>query len=729
MLATSTHDTKRSEDVRARLALLSEIPGRWADAVARWFARNQRHRAARRRPIRNARVPALPDARRRLAARAPTARPRIVREGGARGQGAHLLARARRAPTRPRCARFVDGALADRGFVAASSRRFAAAAGRAGRVNSLAQLAAQARPPGRARPLPGHRALGPVSLVDPDNRRPVDFAAAPRAARRPCARRPASTCSRAPTRACRSCGVVQRALARAPPPPGALRRRAAATSRCSARGLAGASTSSPSPATRPSSAPCRGSACGSSGWADTARRAARRPTLARRAHRRALRGRGRRRSRGCSRASRSRCCPARRTNHDPLRRLGARGRARRARHPRRPLPDAARRRRLVAPRATRTTGDRLRVRRSTAATPLPDPRSPLAAGRRRTATRGRVDHAAFRVAGRRLRRAQPLARAVLYELHVGTFTPAGHLRTPRSSASTTWSSSASTHVELMPVAEFPGEHGWGYDGVALFAPHHAYGGPDGLKRFVDACHARGLAVILDVVYNHLGPDGNYLAALRPVLHRASYGTPWGARRQPRRPRQRRGAPLLRRQRARCGCATTTSTACASTPCTRIVDRSPLHFLEELRARGRRAGAAARPAAVPDRRERRSTIRAWCGRARSRRLRPRRAVERRLPPRAPRRRSPASATATTPTSAAARTWPRRSRAAFVYDGRYSPHRRRRHGRADPRPRRAPASSASRRTTIRSATGRAASDSRHCSPPSASKSWRRSCCAAP
>ncbi len=83
-----------------------------------------------------------------------------------------------------------------------------------------------------------------------------------------------------------------------------------------------------------------------------------------------------------------------------------------------------------------------------------------------------------------------------------------------------------TAVELLPVAEFSGEHGWGYDGVDLFAPHHAYGGPDGLKRLVDACHGHGLAVIMDVVYNHLGPAGNYLGRFGPYFT-DKYATPWG----------------------------------------------------------------------------------------------------------------------------------------------------------------------------------------------------------
>lgn len=121
--------------------------------------------------------------------------------------------------------------------------------------------------------------------------------------------------------------------------------------------------------------------------------------------------------------------------------------------------------------------------------------------------------------------APPLAAAVIQEIHVGTFTPAGRFdgvieRLDHLAAL------GITHLELMPVAEFPGERGWGYDGVDLYAPHHAYGGPDGLKRLVDACHRRGIAVLLDVVYNHLGPDGNYLAQFGPYFT-DHYQTPWG----------------------------------------------------------------------------------------------------------------------------------------------------------------------------------------------------------
>ena len=114
---------------------------------------------------------------------------------------------------------------------------------------------------------------------------------------------------------------------------------------------------------------------------------------------------------------------------------------------------------------------------------------------------------------------------VLYELHVGTFTPGGTLDSaiaelPRLAAV------GITTVELMPVNEFAGERNWGYDGVLPFAVHHTYGGPEALARFVDAAHGLGLAVILDVVYNHLGPEGNYLPEFGPYFT-DDYRTPWG----------------------------------------------------------------------------------------------------------------------------------------------------------------------------------------------------------
>jgi maltooligosyltrehalose trehalohydrolase len=135
-----------------------------------------------------------------------------------------------------------------------------------------------------------------------------------------------------------------------------------------------------------------------------------------------------------------------------------------------------------------------------------------------------VDPAAFAWTDRDFR-GHALADLVFYELHVGTFTTTGtfeaaiaHL--PRLA------DLGVTAVELMPIAEFPGSRNWGYDGVHLFAPQSTYGGPRGLRRLVDACHGQGLAVFLDVVYNHLGPEGNYLAEYGPYFtdrHR----TPWG----------------------------------------------------------------------------------------------------------------------------------------------------------------------------------------------------------
>jgi maltooligosyltrehalose trehalohydrolase len=120
----------------------------------------------------------------------------------------------------------------------------------------------------------------------------------------------------------------------------------------------------------------------------------------------------------------------------------------------------------------------------------------------------------------------PLARYVIYELHVGTFTAAGtfdaivaHLAELKDFGITA--------IELMPVAQFPGSRNWGYDGVLPFAVQDSYGGPRGLKRLVNACHELGLAVILDVVYNHLGPEGNYLGEFGPYFT-DRYKTPWGA---------------------------------------------------------------------------------------------------------------------------------------------------------------------------------------------------------
>lgn len=119
-----------------------------------------------------------------------------------------------------------------------------------------------------------------------------------------------------------------------------------------------------------------------------------------------------------------------------------------------------------------------------------------------------------------------LIGAVFYELHVGTFTPAGTLDAAIAKLGHLAQLGVEA-IELMPVASFPGTRGWGYDGVALYAVHESYGGPAALQRFVNAAHDHGVAVCLDVVYNHFGPDGNYTANFGPYLT-DKHHTPWGS---------------------------------------------------------------------------------------------------------------------------------------------------------------------------------------------------------
>ncbi|MCW5631771.1 MAG: malto-oligosyltrehalose trehalohydrolase [Rubrivivax sp.] len=124
-------------------------------------------------------------------------------------------------------------------------------------------------------------------------------------------------------------------------------------------------------------------------------------------------------------------------------------------------------------------------------------------------------------------RGRPWHEAVIYELHVGTFTPAGTFAAAIERLDDLVALGI-TAIELMPVAAFSGSRGWGYDGVLLYAPHAAYGRPEDLKRLVAAAHARGLMVLLDVVYNHFGPDGNYLHAYARTFFDETKATPWGA---------------------------------------------------------------------------------------------------------------------------------------------------------------------------------------------------------
>jgi maltooligosyltrehalose trehalohydrolase len=124
-------------------------------------------------------------------------------------------------------------------------------------------------------------------------------------------------------------------------------------------------------------------------------------------------------------------------------------------------------------------------------------------------------------------RPRALDDSVFYELHVGTFTQEGTYRAAFGHLGQLADLGVTT-IELMPIATFPGRRGWGYDGVAPFAPFPPYGAPNDLRQFVDQAHALGLSVVLDVVYNHFGPDGNYLAAYSPEYFTESIPTPWGA---------------------------------------------------------------------------------------------------------------------------------------------------------------------------------------------------------
>jgi maltooligosyltrehalose trehalohydrolase len=156
--------------------------------------------------------------------------------------------------------------------------------------------------------------------------------------------------------------------------------------------------------------------------------------------------------------------------------------------------------------------------------PLPDPRSAW----QPTGVHGPsriVDHTVFTWTDQHWR-GIPLHGSVVYELHVGTFSPEGTFDGVIERLDHLVELGVDL-VELLPVNAFPGSRGWGYDGVSLYAVQDSYGGPEGLKRLVDACHARGLGVIMDVVYNHLGPSGNYLPQYGPYFT-DKHQTPWGS---------------------------------------------------------------------------------------------------------------------------------------------------------------------------------------------------------
>ena len=171
-----------------------------------------------------------------------------------------------------------------------------------------------------------------------------------------------------------------------------------------------------------------------------------------------------------------------------------------------------------------------------------------------------IDHAAYQWRATDWR-GRPWHEAVLLEAHVGTFTREGTYRAMIDKLDHLVETGI-TALELMPLADFAGTRNWGYDGVLWYAPDSAYGRPDDLKALIDAAHQRGLMVFLDVVYNHFGPEGNYLGRYAPHFFTDAQ-TPWGSAIDYRVPRS---APS--RSRMRCtGCANIASTGCGSMPCT------------------------------------------------------------------------------------------------------------------------------------------------------------------
>ena len=156
-------------------------------------------------------------------------------------------------------------------------------------------------------------------------------------------------------------------------------------------------------------------------------------------------------------------------------------------------------------------------------TPLPDPRSLWQPKGVHGLSRV-YDHGLFAWIDE-VWQAPSLSGSIHYELHIGAFTAGGTFDSAIERLGDL-TALGITHIELMPVAAFSGKRGWGYDGVDLFAVTEDYGGPDAFKRFINACHTRGLAVVLDVVYNHFGPVGNYTGRFGPYTT-DRHTTPWG----------------------------------------------------------------------------------------------------------------------------------------------------------------------------------------------------------
>ena len=262
-------------------------------------------------------------------------------------------------------------------------------------------------------------------------------------------------------------------------------------------------------------------------------------------------------------------------------------------------------------------------------TVLPDPRS--AAPARRRARRSQLWQPAADAWTDADWPGRSIEGGVIYELHVGTFTPGGTFDAAIEKLDYLVDLGVD-FVELMPVNAFGGTHGWGYDGVLWYAVHEPYGGPDGLVRLVDACHRRGLGVLIDAVFNHLGPSGNYLPRFGPYL--SSGSNPWGESINI----ADADADEVRRYIIDCALRWMRdfhADGLRLDAVHALVDTTAHPHSRGAVRRNRRAGRGIGPAAVADRRERPQRSAADHP-ARPRRLRHDRAVGRRHPPRHPRR---------------------------------------------------------------------------------------------
>ena len=213
-------------------------------------------------------------------------------------------------------------------------------------------------------------------------------------------------------------------------------------------------------------------------------------------------------------------------------------------------------------------------------------------------------------------RGLPWNEAVLYELHVGTFTPEGTFRAAIGKLDHLKNLGV-TGIELMCVWSFAGQRSWGYDGVQLYAPNSTYGRPEDLKAFIDAAHARGIMVILDVVYNHFGPEGNYIPKYFPQIFSESAQDSVGAGVELRWPIQPRGARVHRAERRSTGRSEFHVDGLRLDASHAMIDTSPQHILErDRRARSRGGRQSSRPSHSRERKEHCAAAEARCARPRA-----------------------------------------------------------------------------------------------------------------